>query len=194
MRVRSLFLSDAHLGCRFSRADELFQFLGRVEPDQLYLVGDIIDGWKLKRSFYWNDTLGITNRERHRRLAIRPQPDMRRVLIDRAEHRPSDRPISSQADAAGEGHSSHETTQHRSWHPNILLDAHASLYQGLRRPVWSAAARNRGSPQHPSQPPAAEGTAQRAGPPWCSLTTRQSTTAVPLTATISMPLACPNTS
>ena len=56
MRVRSLFLSDLHLGCRFSRADELFQFLGRVEPDRLYLVGDIIDGWKLKRSFYWNDT------------------------------------------------------------------------------------------------------------------------------------------
>ena len=56
MRVRSLFLSDMHLGCRFSRADELFQFLGRVEPDRLYLVGDIIDGWKLKRSFYWNDT------------------------------------------------------------------------------------------------------------------------------------------
>ncbi len=56
MRVRSLFLSDLHLGCRFSRAEELFQFLGRVEPDRLYLVGDIIDGWKLKRSFYWNDT------------------------------------------------------------------------------------------------------------------------------------------
>lgn len=56
MRVRSLFLSDLHLGCRFSRAEELFQFLGRVEPDRLYLVGDIIDGWKLKRSFSWNDT------------------------------------------------------------------------------------------------------------------------------------------
>ena len=32
MRVRSLFLSDLHLGCRFSRAEELFQFLGRNYP------------------------------------------------------------------------------------------------------------------------------------------------------------------
>ena len=65
MRVRSLFLSDAHLGCRFSRADELFQFLGRVEADRLYLVGDIIDGWKLKRSFYWNDTSSFVVRRIH---------------------------------------------------------------------------------------------------------------------------------
>jgi len=56
MRVRSLFISDVHLGCRFARAEELFAFLGRVQPDRLYLVGDIIDGWKLKRSFHWTDT------------------------------------------------------------------------------------------------------------------------------------------
>jgi len=56
MRIRSLFISDVHLGCRFSRAEELFEFLGRIEPDRLYLVGDMIDGWKLKRSFYWTDT------------------------------------------------------------------------------------------------------------------------------------------
>ena len=56
MRMRSLFISDVHLGCRFSRAKELFEFLGRIEPDRLYLVGDMIDGWKLKRSFYWTDT------------------------------------------------------------------------------------------------------------------------------------------
>jgi len=56
MRVRSLFLSDLHLGCKFSRVDELFAFLGRVEPDRLYLVGDIVDGWKMKRSFFWSDS------------------------------------------------------------------------------------------------------------------------------------------
>ena len=53
MRVRALFISDVHLGCRFSRAEELFAFLGRIEPDRLYLVGDIIDGWRLKKSWYW---------------------------------------------------------------------------------------------------------------------------------------------
>jgi len=56
MRVRSLFISDVHLGCGFSRSEQLLDFLGRIEPDQLYLVGDIIDGWKLKRNFIWNDT------------------------------------------------------------------------------------------------------------------------------------------
>jgi UDP-2,3-diacylglucosamine pyrophosphatase LpxH len=56
MRIRSLFISDVHLGCRFAQSEKLFAFLGRVEPDRLYLVGDIIDGWKLKRSFHWTDT------------------------------------------------------------------------------------------------------------------------------------------
>jgi len=62
MRVRALFISDVHLGCGFSRAAELFDFLGRYEPDRLYLVGDIIDGWKLKRNFAWNDTASFVVR------------------------------------------------------------------------------------------------------------------------------------
>lgn len=56
MRVRALFISDVHLGCGFSRTQDLFDFLGRLEPDRLYLVGDIVDGWKLKRNFVWTDT------------------------------------------------------------------------------------------------------------------------------------------
>ena len=56
MRVRALFVSDVHLGCRFSQSDRLFDFLGHFEPDRLYLVGDIVDGWKMKRVFFWNDT------------------------------------------------------------------------------------------------------------------------------------------
>jgi len=62
MRVRALFISDVHLGCGFSRTEELFEFLGRYEPDRLYLVGDIIDGWKLKRAFAWNDTASFVVR------------------------------------------------------------------------------------------------------------------------------------
>ena len=53
---RAVFISDVHLGCRFSRAEELFEFLGRIEPDRLYLVGDMIDGKRLKRSWFWNPT------------------------------------------------------------------------------------------------------------------------------------------
>jgi UDP-2,3-diacylglucosamine pyrophosphatase LpxH len=62
MKVRSLFISDVHLGCGFSRSRELFEFLGRFEPDHLYLVGDIVDGWKLKRNFVWSDTASFVVR------------------------------------------------------------------------------------------------------------------------------------
>jgi len=53
-RYRSVFISDVHLGLRECRADLLADFLRRVECQHLYLVGDIVDGWRLKRSWYWD--------------------------------------------------------------------------------------------------------------------------------------------
>jgi UDP-2,3-diacylglucosamine pyrophosphatase LpxH len=53
IRLRSVFLSDVHLGSRDCRAHELLEFLASVEIDYLYLVGDIVDLWSLRRSFYW---------------------------------------------------------------------------------------------------------------------------------------------
>jgi UDP-2,3-diacylglucosamine pyrophosphatase LpxH len=53
LRYRSVFISDFHLGTRWCRAKSLASFLGSMECDKLYLVGDIIDGWKLKRSPGW---------------------------------------------------------------------------------------------------------------------------------------------
>ena len=52
-RYRSLFVSDVHLGCRYSQANEFLAFLNQIEVDQLYLVGDFIDGWRLKRRWHW---------------------------------------------------------------------------------------------------------------------------------------------
>jgi UDP-2,3-diacylglucosamine pyrophosphatase LpxH len=52
-RVRTIFLSDLHLGCKYSQAEALLAFLRDQQPDYLYLVGDIIDGWRLKRSWHW---------------------------------------------------------------------------------------------------------------------------------------------
>ncbi|SMP65690.1 UDP-2,3-diacylglucosamine pyrophosphatase LpxH [Neorhodopirellula lusitana] len=52
-RVRTLFISDTHLGCRYSRPDALYHFLGQYRPDQLFLVGDVVDGWKLSRRWHW---------------------------------------------------------------------------------------------------------------------------------------------
>ncbi|HVN43181.1 MAG TPA: UDP-2,3-diacylglucosamine diphosphatase [Steroidobacteraceae bacterium] len=51
--MRSVFISDVHLGFRGCQATYLLDFLRRVECEQIYLVGDIIDVWSLTRSFYW---------------------------------------------------------------------------------------------------------------------------------------------
>ena len=55
LKVRSVFVSDIHLGTRGSRSDMLLDFLARVECEQLYLVGDVIDGWRLRKTWYWHD-------------------------------------------------------------------------------------------------------------------------------------------
>src|SRR5579872_2318008 len=52
-RFRTIWISDIHLGTRNSQADFLLDFLRNTESDYLYLVGDIIDGWQMKKSFYW---------------------------------------------------------------------------------------------------------------------------------------------
>ena len=50
---RTLFLSDLHLGTRWCHTEALLGFLGEVTCQQLYLVGDIVDGWKLRRNPCW---------------------------------------------------------------------------------------------------------------------------------------------
>lgn len=52
-RVRTLFLSDLHLGTKGCQADLLLEFLRHYDADIIYLVGDIIDGWRLKSGWYW---------------------------------------------------------------------------------------------------------------------------------------------
>ncbi len=50
---RTIWISDVHLGTRGCKAEFLLDFLRATESENLYLVGDIIDGWRLKRSWYW---------------------------------------------------------------------------------------------------------------------------------------------
>ena len=52
-RVRTVWISDLHLGTPGCRADALLHFLRSVDCETLYLVGDIIDGWQLRRQWYW---------------------------------------------------------------------------------------------------------------------------------------------
>ena len=50
---KSVFISDIHLGTRGSKAEVLLSFLKDIECDNLFLVGDIFDGWRLKKGWYW---------------------------------------------------------------------------------------------------------------------------------------------
>ena len=50
---RSVFISDVHLGTRGCQAEILLDFLRHMSCERLYLVGDIVDGWRMKRGWYW---------------------------------------------------------------------------------------------------------------------------------------------
>jgi UDP-2,3-diacylglucosamine pyrophosphatase LpxH len=53
LKFRTVWISDTHLGTSGCNADLLLDFLKSIQPETLYLVGDIIDGWRLKRGWYW---------------------------------------------------------------------------------------------------------------------------------------------
>jgi len=53
IKLRTVWISDIHLGTQGCNADLLMDFLKSIECETLYLVGDIIDGWRLKRGWYW---------------------------------------------------------------------------------------------------------------------------------------------
>jgi UDP-2,3-diacylglucosamine pyrophosphatase LpxH len=52
-RFRTVFISDVHLGFRGCSAEYLLDFLRSIETETLYLVGDIVDIWSLRKSFFW---------------------------------------------------------------------------------------------------------------------------------------------
>jgi UDP-2,3-diacylglucosamine pyrophosphatase LpxH len=52
-RYRAIFISDIHLGTAGCQANALLDFLKVNSSDHLYLVGDIVDGWQLRRRWYW---------------------------------------------------------------------------------------------------------------------------------------------
>ncbi len=56
MKIDALFISDVHLGARGVESEKLLEVLKKYEPEYLFLVGDIIDGWLLKKRFYWKQS------------------------------------------------------------------------------------------------------------------------------------------
>ena len=55
-RYRTIWISDVHLGTKGCNAEMLIDFLDHTDSETMYLVGDIIDGWRLKKKFYWPAT------------------------------------------------------------------------------------------------------------------------------------------
>lgn len=53
VRYRTIFLSDIHLGTRGCQAALLLEFLAQHEAETFYLVGDVFDGWSLRRGWHW---------------------------------------------------------------------------------------------------------------------------------------------
>lgn len=60
-KYRTLFLSDFHLGTKGCQAEQILAFLKKYDADEYYLIGDIIDFWRLRKKVYWpqshNDVL-----------------------------------------------------------------------------------------------------------------------------------------
>jgi len=52
-RVRTAWISDVHLGTRGANAGALLDFLREYDFEKLYIVGDLIDIWQLRRGIYW---------------------------------------------------------------------------------------------------------------------------------------------
>lgn len=52
-KVRTLFVSDVHLGCKHARTRKFLDFLQGYQPDALYLVGDFFDAWKINYGWHW---------------------------------------------------------------------------------------------------------------------------------------------
>ena len=52
-KVEALFISDVHLGSRGANSKQLLDVLKQYDPQYLFLVGDIIDGWLLNKRIYW---------------------------------------------------------------------------------------------------------------------------------------------
>src|SRR5947199_108115 len=53
-RFRAIFISDLHLGTRRAQCEQLLDFLKHTESEYLYLVGDLIDAWSLRKKWYWD--------------------------------------------------------------------------------------------------------------------------------------------
>lgn len=76
--VRAIWISDLHLGAKSSRPDCLLDFFRHHQTEYLYLVGDMIDGWRLKKTWFWdqlhNDVVQKTLRQARKGTVVKYVP------------------------------------------------------------------------------------------------------------------------
>lgn len=68
--VRTIFVSDLHLGCKNCKANEFLAFLAQYEASTIYMIGDIIDAWQLKLGWYWPQLYNDIMEELFRRARL----------------------------------------------------------------------------------------------------------------------------
>lgn len=78
---RSLFVSDLHMGTPRFDAAAFLHFLQATESEYLYLVGDILDGWKLAKEWYWPATYDQIFQE-----LLRKQENGTKVILIAGNH------------------------------------------------------------------------------------------------------------
>src|SRR5471030_1979538 len=120
---RTIFISDIHLGTRGCKAEFLADFLARNACQTLYLVGDIVDGWQLKRRWYWNEAHSAVVHE-----ILRKVDDGTRVIFVPGNHDEFLRPYCGRSYAGVEvaREMIHETADGRR-----LLVIHGDQFDGV---------------------------------------------------------------
>jgi UDP-2,3-diacylglucosamine pyrophosphatase LpxH len=120
---RTIFISDIHLGTRGCKAELLADFLAKNACQTLYLVGDIVDGWQLKRRWYWNEAHSAVVHE-----ILRKVDDGTRVIFVPGNHDEFLRPYCGRSYAGVEvaREMIHETADGRR-----LLVIHGDQFDGV---------------------------------------------------------------
>lgn len=122
---RTLWISDVHLGSPACQAGPLADFLQRQDCEQLYLVGDIFDGWKMRARFYWTP-----EQSRVIRAIIAKARRRTRVCYLTGNHDGFMRQFIASELPFGKIHFAHETV-HTTADGRRLLVLHGDVYDDL---------------------------------------------------------------
>ena len=128
---RTIWISDVHLGTGGCKAEFLLDFLRETESDTLYLVGDIVDAWRLKKGWYWpqahNDVV---------QKLLRKARKGTRVVYVPGNH---DEPLRDYLDLSFGGIEVVEEATHTLADGRRMLVIHGDLFDGvIRHAKWLA--------------------------------------------------------